>query len=96
MNKYWLSLYTDPIYNLKLSFATFSPALFIFIHARRKEKKGKEKSRQAGGWGKTIERAKQKADLGGKGKVQRLINILGQVPGDFNDSPGFLQALVTC
>lgn len=26
---------------------------------------------------------KQEADLGGKEKVQRLINILGHVPGDF-------------
>lgn len=75
MNKHWLSLYTNSIYNLKLSFARFSPALFIFTNARRKEKKGKEKGRQAGGWGKTIEGRKQKADLGGKGKVQRLINI---------------------
>lgn len=63
---------------MKLSFARFSPALFIFINAGRKEKKGKgkEKGRQSGGWGKTIEGGKQKADLGGKGKVQRLINIL--------------------
>lgn len=45
---------------------------------------------------KVLRGGKQEADLGGKGKVQRLINILGQVPGDFNDSLDFFQALDMC
>ena len=39
---------------------------------------------------------KQEADLGWKGKVQRLINVLGQVPRDFNNSLDFFQAVDIC
>ena len=38
----------------------------------------------------------QKADLVGKEKVQRLINVLGHVPGDFNDSLDFFQVFKMC
>lgn len=35
------------------------------------------------GGGRVLKGGKQEADLGGKGRAQRLINILGQVPGEF-------------
>lgn len=80
---------------MKLSFV----CQILCVYKGRKKGKVRERERQAGrlvGGEKVLRGGKQEADLGGKGKVQRLINILGQVPGDFNDSLDFFQALDMC
>lgn len=75
MNKYWLSLYTDPIYNLKLSFATFSQLYSYLYMQEGRKRKGKRKAGRLAGGEKLLRERSRKLIWEGKERFRGLLTF---------------------